>query len=99
MTTTTTIEISAAEFSRTNKGLITLLSALQRLGGQASTRKLLHEVKMIGYGETLIKRAEKLGYIKREKRKPGSGRGFHPIYNILTRKGLALLEKLEEEEE
>lgn len=97
--TSSSIEISAEEFARTNRGLITLLSALQRIGGQASTRKLLAEMKMIGYGEILIKRAEKLGYIKREKRKPDSGRGFHPVYNILSPKGRKLLSQLQEEEE
>ncbi|HEX6281314.1 MAG TPA: hypothetical protein VFZ67_03735 [Nitrososphaera sp.] len=54
---------------------------------------------MTGYGQTVIERAEKLGYVKREKRKPPRGKGFHPVYNLLTRKRLALLEKLKEAEE
>jgi hypothetical protein len=98
LTTTTTpnddnntIEVSAAEFARTNRGLITVLKAVQKHGDEGiPTRKLLHnEIKMIGYGETLIKRAEALGYIRREEREPESGRGFHPVYNIITPKGQA----------
>ncbi len=80
----TTIKVSIEDFARTNKSVITVLSALHRVGGEASTRKLPAEIKMIGYGEVLIRRAEKMGFIKREKRKAPSGKGFHPVYNILT---------------
>ncbi len=102
LTTTTTpnddnntIEVSAAEFARTNKGLIKVLKSVAKAGDDGiPTRKLMHEIKMIGYGETLIKRAEALGYIRREEREPASGRGFHPVYNIITPKGKQLLSLL-----
>jgi hypothetical protein len=70
---------------------------LQKVGGEARTRKLLAEVKMIGYGEEHIKRAERMGCIRREEREPDSGRGFHPVYNILKPKGRKLLSQLQEE--
>lgn len=69
------IEVSAEEFARTNKGLVTVLKTITESGDDdVSTRKLLHKIRMIGYGETLIKRAESLQYIRREKREPESGR-------------------------
>ena len=89
------IEISAEEFARTNRGLITVLKAVAGSGKEGiPTRKLLNKIKMIGYGETLIKRAESLQYIRREKREPKNGVGFASIYNILTPKGKKLLTKL-----
>jgi hypothetical protein len=92
-----TIEISAAEFARFNKGLITVLKAVQSAGADGiSTRRLLYKIKMTGYGQTLINRAEKQGYIRREKRKPDSGRGFPPVYNILSAKGKKLLTQLKQ---
>lgn len=93
------IEVSAAEFARMNKGLITVLKAVQKAGSEGiSTRKLLYdEIKMIGYGQTLVKRAEALGYIRREKREPESGRGFPPVYNIITMKGRKLMNQLNDE--
>ncbi|MFL6483766.1 MAG: hypothetical protein ACJ70Z_03500 [Nitrososphaera sp.] len=54
------VEVSASDFARMNKGLITVLKAIQKAGDDGiPTRKLLFdEVKMIGHGELLIKRAE-----------------------------------------
>lgn len=93
------IEVSALEFARMNKGLITVLKVIQKAGNEGiSTRNLLNdEIKMIGYGQTLVKRAEALGYIRREKREPESGRGFHPVYNIITKKGRKLMNQLNDE--
>jgi hypothetical protein len=62
------IEVSASDFARVNKGLITVLKAIQKADDGIPTRKLLYdEVKMIGHGELLIKRAEREGHIKRNK--------------------------------
>jgi hypothetical protein len=83
-----------------NKGLITVLNAVAKSGDDGiSTRKLLYdEIKMIGYGQTLIKRAEKEGYISRPKvRRPGY-KGAHLVMNRLTPKGKKLLSQLQEEE-
>ncbi|MFL6474836.1 MAG: hypothetical protein ACJ701_07505 [Nitrososphaera sp.] len=54
------VEVSASDFACMNKRLITVLKAIQKAGDDGSrTRKLLYdEVKMIGHGELLIKRAE-----------------------------------------
>ncbi len=92
------IEVSAVEFARTNKGLITVLKAIAESDKRGiPTRKLLNKIGMIGYGETLIKRAESLQYIRREKREPANGVGFWPVYNILTPKGKKLLDQLNAE--
>jgi hypothetical protein len=91
----TFIEIPAEEFARTNRGLITVLKAVAESGDDGiPTRKLLRKIGMIGYGEALIKRAESLQYLKREKREPANGVGFHSVYNMLTPKGKKLLTQL-----
>jgi hypothetical protein len=89
------IEVSATDFARMNKGLITVLKAIQKYGDEGiSTRKLLYDkVKMIGYGEKLINRAEKLGYVKRDK-VPPKGKGAWLKINRLTPKGKKLLSQL-----
>ena len=63
------VEVSASDFGSMNKGLITVLKAIQKAGDDGiPTRKLLYdEVKMIRHGELLIKRAEREGRIKRNK--------------------------------
>jgi hypothetical protein len=97
-TAAASIEVSAAEFARMNKGLITVLKAIQKAGNEGiPTRRLLYdEIKMIGYGQTLIKRAEKEGYISRPKvRRPGF-KGAHLRMNRLTPKGKRLLIQLRE---
>jgi hypothetical protein len=69
------IKVSAAEFARTNKGLVHLLKAVEKAGGDGiPTRKLLNDIHMTGYGQTLIRRAEEHGFIKREERPPEEGR-------------------------
>jgi hypothetical protein len=87
------IKVSAAEFARTNKGLISVLRALQRMGGEASTRRLLKEIKTTGYGQVLIGRAEVMGYITREDREP-EGKGNWLVVNKLTQKGKRLLDNI-----
>jgi hypothetical protein len=34
-----------------------------------------------------LQEEEASGYIRREKREPQSGSGFHPVYNIIAKKG------------
>ncbi len=89
------IEVSATDFARMNKGLITVLKAIQKYGDEGiSTRKLLYnEIKMIGHGEKLLKEAEKLGYIKR-KEEPPIERGAWFVINRITLKGKKLLSQL-----
>jgi hypothetical protein len=92
---TLTIEVSAAEFARMNKGLITVLKAVQKAGDEGiSTRRLLYdEIKMIGYGQSLVKRAEREGYIMRKETQSGH-KGAHFVMNYLTPKGKQLLSQL-----
>lgn len=93
------IEVSAQEFARTNKGVVNLLRAIATEGedGEIATRQLLKKIRMVGYGQVLIKRAVAFGYIKREKREPANGVGFWPVYNILTPKAKSLLQLLNNE--
>ncbi len=90
------IEVSAADFGHMNKGLITVLKAVQKAGSEGiSTRKLLYdEIKMIGYGQTLVKRAEREGYIKRKEVVQSGHKGAHLVINCLTPKGKKLLSQL-----
>jgi hypothetical protein len=92
---TLTIEVSAAEFARMNKGLITVLKAVQKSGDEGiSTRRLLYnEIKMIGYGQSLVKRAEAEGYIMRKETQSGH-KGAHLVMNYLTPKGKQILSQL-----
>lgn len=94
------IRVSTAEFARTNKGLLRLLKAVEKAGDDGiATRNLLNDIHMTGYGQTLIRRAEERGFIKREERPPEKGRkGAWLKVNILTKKGKQLLQKLNEEE-
>ena len=88
------IEISAEEFARTNRGLITVLKAVAQAGNDGiSTRKLLYNIRMTGYGQTLIGRAQAQGYIKRVP-KPPEKKGAWLTINYLTPKGKRLLEQL-----
>ena len=92
----TVIEISAEEFARTNKGLITVLKAVAQAGDNGiSTRKLLYKIHMTGYGQTLIHRAKTQGYIKRVPNPPEKKGGWLTI-NYLTPKGKRLLGLLEQ---
>lgn len=89
------IEISVSDFARTHKGLITLLKAVAKAGPDGiTTRKLYTKIKMTGHGDKLVDEAERKGYIVREERKPKTGVGFYPVYNIITPEGKALLKKL-----
>jgi hypothetical protein len=76
-----------------NKGLIHILQIIaQSPKGQISTRKLLEAINS-GDLYKLIKKAEKLGFIKREKVKnPKGQKGNNMVINSLTLEGEYLLE-------
>lgn len=76
-----------------NVGLVRLLLVLSRTSPHDGlpTRHLLEILGSTNHAQAFIKRAEKMGYIRREERDPESGTGFHPVYNILTEKGRKLL--------
>ena len=95
----TNIEISASEFARTNKGLITVLKAVSAAGDDGiTTRKLLRKIGMIGYGLQLLERAHALGYVRRIPKDAPSPKEFpQPRYNYITAKGKKLLAQLEGE--
>jgi hypothetical protein len=91
-----TIEVSASEFARTNKALLTLLKAVaaaddRKLG--ISTRALYAQIRMTGYGDALVDRAEREGYISRKKMQIDD-KGPWYVFNILTKKGAKLLAQL-----
>jgi hypothetical protein len=89
-----TIEVSAADFVRMNKGLIHLLQVIKAAGKEGiSTRKLYDKIGMIGHGDKLVDRAEREGYIKRVK-KPPIKKGAWLVVNLLTPRGKQLLAKL-----
>ena len=93
---TTSIEVSAEDFARINKGLIHLLKAIDgNPGGSISTVRLLTKLKSTGYGQHIIRRAVRDGYVVRKERRP-QGKGNYLVVNHLTPKGKALLEKLPE---
>ena len=62
------VEVSASDFARMNKGLITVLKAIQKAGDDGiPTRKLLYdEVKMIGHGELDQTGRERRSYQKKQ---------------------------------
>lgn len=93
---TTGIEVSVADFAKINKGLIHLLQAIEgNPGGSISTVKLLTKLKSTGYGQHIIRRAVREGYIARKEQRP-QGKGNYLVVNDLTPKGKALLSKLSE---
>jgi hypothetical protein len=93
---TTKIEVSIEEFARTNQGLIHLLQAIDSSpGGSISTVKLLRKLKSTSYGQHIIRRALKEGYIAR-KEQPPKGKGNYLVIYYLTPKGKAFLRKLSE---
>ena len=93
---TTSIEVSAEDFARINKGLIHLLEAIDgNPDGSISTVKLLTKLKSTGYGQHIIRRAVRDGYVVRKERRP-PGKGNYLVVNHLTPKGKALLDKLSE---
>jgi len=82
------------EFVKMNQGLIHLLQAIDSSpGGSISTVKLLKKLKSTGYGQHIIRRAVKEGYITR-KEHPPEDKGNYLKVNYLTPKGKALLKKL-----
>lgn len=90
------VKVSTDDFIHTHKGLITLLKAVAKAGPKGiSTRKLYAQIKTTGYGDKLVDDAERRGYIKREKRKPQTGVGFYPVFNIITPEGKKLLSQLD----
>jgi DNA-binding PadR family transcriptional regulator len=56
--------------------------------------KLLRKLKSTGYGQHIIRRALKEGYVER-KEEPPKGKGNYMVVYYLTPKGKALLEKLQ----
>jgi hypothetical protein len=63
---TPSIEVSTSDFASMNQGLIHLLQAIDRSpSGSISTVKLLKKLKSTGYGQHIIRRAVKEGYIAR----------------------------------
>jgi hypothetical protein len=89
------VEVSTEDFVKMNQGLIHLLQAIDSSSpdGSISTVKLLTKLKSTGYGQYIIKRAVREGYIAR-KEQPPKGRGNYLVINYLTPKGKALLRKL-----
>jgi DNA-binding MarR family transcriptional regulator len=78
-----------------NRGLIHLLQAIDSSpGGAIPTVKLLRKLKSTGYGQHIIRRALKEGYVER-KEEPPKGKGNYMVVYYLTPKGKALLEKLQ----
>lgn len=92
----TRIEASIEEFARMNQGLIHLLQAIDSSpDGSISTVKLLRKLRSTGYGQHIIRRALKEGYIAR-KEQPPKGKGNYLVIYYLTLKGKKLLAKLSE---
>jgi DNA-binding MarR family transcriptional regulator len=90
------VEVSIEDFASMNQGLIRLLQAIDNSpGGSISTVKLLTKLKSTGYGQHIIRRAVREGYMAR-KEQPPEGRGNYLVINYLTPKGKALLRKLSE---
>ena len=91
---TASIEVSAADFASMSQGLIPLLQAIDSSpGGSIPTVKLLKKLKSTGYGQHIIRRAVREGYIAR-KEQPPEGKGNYPVANDLRPKGKKLLRKL-----
>ena len=88
------IEVSTLDFASMNQGLIHLLQAIDSSpSGSISTVKLLKKLKSTGYGQHIIRRAVKEGYIARKEQVP-QGKGNYLKVNYLTPKGKVLLKKL-----
>lgn len=87
------VNVSPEEFIRANRGLVKLIRTVNRAGKNGiSTRRLLQQIG--ANEESQIYLAQNEGYVLREEREPEGGRGFKPVYNILTPKGEDLLEEL-----
>lgn len=91
---TPSIEVSTSDFASMNQGLIHLLQAIESSpSGSISTVKLLKKLKSRGYGQHIIRRAVKEGYIARKEQVP-QGKGNYLKVNYLTPSGKVLLRKL-----
>ena len=91
---TPSIEVSTSDFASMNQGLVHLLQAIDSSpSGSISTVKLLKKLKSTGYGQHIIRRAVKEGYIARKEQVP-QGKGNYLKVNYLTPKGKVLLKKL-----
>jgi DNA-binding MarR family transcriptional regulator len=76
------------------EGLVHLLQAIDSSpGGSISTVKLLRKLRSTGYGQHIIRRALKEGYIAR-KEQPPKGKGNYLVIYFLTPKGRELLMRL-----
>lgn len=81
-------------FKHGNTGLAHLLLIVQAAGKEGIfTNDLLDEFGSVDYGQTLIRRAQRQGYIKRVTGESEHG-NFSPVYNIITKKGKQLLAQL-----
>jgi hypothetical protein len=77
-----------------NQGLLRLLKAIDDSpGGSISTVKLLTKLKSTGYGQHIIRRAVREGYVARKEQRP-QGKGNYLVVNYLTPHGKALLMQL-----
>src|SRR5687767_10544471 len=82
-----TVELNILKFLINERPLIPLFRILKK-NKELHTRELLIKMGSWGYGQSLIKRATKLGLIERKVKKEKSrGRGKPRIYNSLTNKG------------
>ena len=92
---TASIEVSTVDFASMNQGLIHLLQAIDSSPGGSiiPTVKLLKKLKSTGYGQHIIRRAIREGYIAR-KEQPPEGKGNYLVANDLRAKGKKLLRKL-----
>jgi hypothetical protein len=91
---TPSIEVSTSDFASMNQGLIHLLQAIESSPSDSiSTVKLLKKLKSRGYGQHIIRRAVKEGYIARKEQVP-QAKGNYLKVNYLTPKGKVLLKKL-----
>jgi hypothetical protein len=77
-----------------NEGLEHLLQAIDSSpGGSIPTVKLLRKVRSTGYGQHIIRRALREGYIAR-KEQPSKGKGNYLVIYYLTPKGKRFVSKL-----
>ena len=82
-----TVDLNILKVLINDRPLIPLLRILKK-NKELHTRELLIKMGSWGYGQSLIKRATKLGLIERKVKKEKSrGRGKPRIYNSLTNKG------------
>jgi DNA-binding MarR family transcriptional regulator len=76
------------------QGLVHLRQAIDSSpGGSIPTVQLLRKLNSTGYGQHIIRRAIREGYVER-KEQPPKGRGNYLVIYYLTPKGKALLTKL-----